>query len=197
MIRSTDFFKKLEVRMFCTNCGSNVEGEFCTNCGARPGLTDAAASAIPVTDVGLRVAGYLLDAIPAIVVGLLVGWIPVVGAIILGFILLIYWLLRDIAGSSLGKLILGLKVVKKDGSPSGASQRILRNLPIAFGPALLIIPLAGYVIAPVVAVILILTEAILLLTKKERMGDMLAGTTVVKKSAAVVVAPPSSLSANG
>jgi uncharacterized RDD family membrane protein YckC len=112
----------------------------------------------------------LLDAIPAIVAGLLVGWIPVVGAIILGFIPLIYWLFRDIAGSSLGKLILGMKVVKKDGSPSAALQRMLRNLPIAFGPALLIIPLAGYVIAPVVAFILILTEAIARLQLRTQAG---------------------------
>jgi uncharacterized RDD family membrane protein YckC len=48
---------------------------------------------------------------------------------------------------------------------------------------MLIIPFAGYAIAPVVAGLIILTETVLLLAKKERLGDMLAGTTVVKKSA--------------
>lgn len=171
--------------MFCSNCGNNLQGEFCPSCGARAGqagIYNAGASL--GTDVGLRVGAYLLDVIPAILVGLAVGWIPLVGAIMLGFILLAYWLLRDITGSSMGKLILGLRVVGKDGSPSGPMQRVLRNLPIAVGPAMLIIPLAGYAIAPPVAGILILTEAVLLLAKKERLGDMLAGTTVVKKTAA-------------
>lgn len=140
--------------------------------------------ASPVTDVGLRAAGYLIDLIPAIVVGLAIGWIPIIGAVILGFVLFTYWLLRDITGSSIGKLILGLQVVKKDGFPSGIKERIVRNLPIAIGPAMLIIPLAGYVIAPPIAGILFLIEVVLLLAKKERLGDMLAGSTVVKKAAA-------------
>jgi uncharacterized RDD family membrane protein YckC len=145
-------------------------------------------SAGPVTDVGLRVGAYLIDVIPAILAGLAVGWIPIVGAVMLGFILFAYWLLRDITGSSIGKLVLGLRVVKKDGSPSGIKERILRNLPIAAGPGLLIIPLAGYAIAPPMAGILILTESVLLLAKNERLGDMLAGTTVVKKAAEVSIA---------
>jgi len=99
------------------------------------------------------------------------------------FVLLAYWLLRDITGASLGKLVLGLVVVKKDGTPSGTKERILRNLPLAIGPAMLIIPLAGYVIAPSVAGIIVLTEIVLLLAKQERLGDMLAGTTVIKKTA--------------
>lgn len=168
--------------MYCPNCGTNVQGEFCQSCGARAGASNYNAGAGLATNVGLRVGAYLLDVIPAILAGLAVGWIPIIGAVMLGFILLAYWLLRDITGSSIGKLILGLKVVKKDGSPSGAMQRVLRNLTIAVGPALLIIPLAGYAIAPPITGVLILTEAVLLLAKRERLGDMLAGTTVVKKA---------------
>ena len=166
-----------------------MQTEFCPNCGARAGQATAhRMSAGPVTDVGLRAGAYLIDVIPAILAGIAVGWIPIVGAVMLGFILLAYWLLRDITGSSLGKLVLGLRVVKKDGSPSGAKERILRNLPIAAGPCLLIIPLAGYAIAPPIAGILIVTEAVLLLAKKERMGDMLAGTTVIKRAAETNIA---------
>ena len=169
--------------MTCGNCGVDARGDFCVNCGTK---TDSSRLTLtpPATDVGLRAGGYLLDVIPAVIVGLAIGWIPIVGAVIAGFILLAYWLLRDVTGNSMGKLILGLQVVRKDGSPSTVRDRILRNLTIATGPALLIIPLAGYVIAPPVAGILILTETILLLAKKERLGDMLAGTTVVKKSTA-------------
>jgi uncharacterized RDD family membrane protein YckC len=131
----------------------------------------------------MRIGGYLIDVIPTVLMGLVLGWIPIIGAVILGFVLLAYWLLRDITGASLGKLVLGLVVVKKDGTPSGTKERILRNLPLAIGPAMLIIPLAGYVIAPSVAGIIVLTEIVLLLAKQERLGDMLAGTTVIKKTA--------------
>jgi len=174
--------------MFCSNCGAIMEGELCSSCGPSVGATASGTSVGPVTDVGLRAGGYLIDVIPSVLMGLAIGWIPIVGAVILGFLLLGYWLLRDITGSSIGKLILGLQVVKKDGTPSTAKERILRNLPIAIGPAMLIIPLAGYVIAPPIASILIVTEAVLLLAKKERLGDMLAGTTVVKKAGAKNVA---------
>lgn len=170
--------------MFCTNCGANSQGRFCQNCGAPTNHSDTnRGSEGQVTDVGLRIAAYLLDVIPAMIVGLAVGWIPIIGAILAGLILLTYWLLRDITGSSIGKRIVGLRVVRMDGSPSGAKGRILRNLPIAIGPGLLVIPLAGYALAPPVAGILILTEFVLLATKKQRLGDMLAGTTVVRKIA--------------
>jgi uncharacterized RDD family membrane protein YckC len=174
----------LETTMFCSSCGTNVQpGNTCPSCGV---LAAQAASAAPPSEVGVRIGGYLLDVIPAIIAGLAVGWIPIIGAVILGFLLLAYWLLRDITGASLGKLILGLVVVKKDGSPSGVKERLLRNVPLAIGPSMLIIPLAGYALAPPIAGILVLTEAILLLAKKERLGDMLAGTTVVKKAAVKV-----------
>lgn len=172
--------------MFCTTCGAAVNeagGPFCPACGGGVSARIAAAdnrSNLVLADKGIRVAGYLLDVIPAMVLGL-VGIIPIVGVIIAGFLLAPYWLLRDIAGASLGKLVLGTKVVRKDGQPASAGARVLRNLPLAIGPALLIIPLLGYVVGPSVAVIIVLTEAILLLSQGDRIGDRLAGTTVVRK----------------
>ena len=56
-------------------------------------------------DKGTRVAGYLIDVLPAIVLGLF-GLIPIMGPIMAGLMLTPYWLLRDVTGSSLGKLIL-------------------------------------------------------------------------------------------
>ena len=133
-----------------------------------------------IASSGIRVAGYLIDAIPACVLGLF-SLIPLVGPIIAGLLLLPYWLLRDITGKSLGKMLLGLAVVKKDGSPAPFSARILRNLPLAVGPGLLIIPLLGYVLAPVVALLLVCTEIVMLLTQGSRFGDRLAGTTVARR----------------
>ena len=130
--------------------------------------------------MGPRIAAYLIDVIPAVVVGAAAGWIPIAGRAIAGFLLLAYWLLRDVTGSSLGKAVIGLQVVEDDGSPSAAMARILRNVPIAIGPATMLVPSAGYATALPIAGILILAEAVFLLAMKERLGDMLAGTRVVK-----------------
>ena len=174
--------------VFCRNCGSALErGQPCPNCAASAARQAYAAMPVavsgPTADVGLRALAYLLDVIPMIIVGILIGWIPILGAMIFGFILLGYWLLRDFAGHSLGKMLLGLVVVKKDGSPSETTQHVLRNSTIAIGPALLMIPLIGYVLGPVVSFLCIITEVVMLLVKKERIGDIIAGTTVVKKTA--------------
>jgi uncharacterized RDD family membrane protein YckC len=146
-----------------------------------------AAAAVPSleavrapADKGTRVAGYLIDVLPAIVLGLF-GLIPIMGPIMAGLMLTPYWLLRDVTGSSLGKLILRTMVVRKDGQPASAGARVLRNVPLAIGPALLIIPLVGYFLGPATAGIAVLVEGIMLLTQGERVGDRIAGTTVVKK----------------
>ena len=172
--------------MYCSVCGTPLQGTFCPACAAR---AQTAGQIGPATDVGLRVGAYLIDVIPAFIAGLIFGWIPIVGAMILGVVLGAYWLLRDIGGASIGKMLVGLVVVKKDGSPSVTSERILRNVPLCVGPALLMIPLMGYALAPPIAAILGLTEIILLLVKHERLGDMLAGTTVIKKTQVSMVRP--------
>jgi len=137
---------------------------------------------------GQRAGGYLLDLIPPMLVVLplqLLHFIPVVGtflaSFLAGIVLFPYWLLRDVTGASPGKHFLGLRVAAKDGGAATTGSRILRNLPLAVGPALLLIPVLGAFMAPVVAIPLVLTETILVLSKNERLGDKIAGTVVVKK----------------
>lgn len=131
-------------------------------------------------DKGIRVAGYFLDVLPTLLV-LFVAWIPIIGLMLAGLFLVPYWLLRDVTGASLGKLLLGLKVVDRDGQPATAGARILRNLPIALGPMCMLIPILGYILAGPVAGIAILVEAIMLLSQGERLGDRMAKTTVIRK----------------
>lgn len=88
-----------------------------------PGTTPVPA------DKWLRVAAYLLDVIPAIILGL-VSLIPIVGLIFAGLLLGPYWLLRDIKAASLGKLLLGLRVTNLTGERASVGARILRNLPL-------------------------------------------------------------------
>jgi uncharacterized RDD family membrane protein YckC len=130
---------------------------------------------------GQRLVTYLVDVIPAIILAVLTGWIPIIGGVVLAS----YWLLRDVTGASLGKLLLGLRVRKRDGSEIDAGSRVLRNVTIALGPSLLIIPLLGYALAPPVACVLILIETIMLLTQGERLGDKFAGTAVFRAESLV------------
>jgi uncharacterized RDD family membrane protein YckC len=126
------------------------------------------------------VAGYFLDLLPTLLV-LLVGWIPIIGFMLAGAFLVPYWLLRDITGGSLGKLVLGLRVVRKDGLPASAGARAIRNVPLIFGPLCMLVPILGYIFAIPIAMIVVFVEAIMLLSQGDRLGDRLAGTTVVKK----------------
>lgn len=98
-----------------------------------------------------------------------------------GLILMLYWLLSDVTGCSLGKLAVGTQVVKRDGTVAGVRARIARTIPIAIGPALLLIPLFGYILALVVSIPVILLEDIHSLAVCERLGDKLAGTAVVNR----------------
>lgn len=168
------------MKVFCTNCGANVEGGFCPSCGAHIPPAGAPVAPAPAvsSDIGLRLAACLIDAVPAIVMLVLFGWIPIAGPMLAGLLLTVYWLLRDISGRSLGKLALGLVVVKRDGQPSEIKDRILRNLTLVIGPVLLILPFVGMVLGPAVAGVMGVSELIVLIVKQERLGDMLAATAV-------------------
>ncbi len=126
---------------------------------------------------GSRVLAWIIDVIPALVLGIVVGWVPILG----GIVLVAYWLLRDITSASLGKLALGLRVVAKNGTPAEQGARVLRNLPLAIGPAFMIIPLAGLALGPVIALIVNFIEGVFVLAQGERLGDKIAGTMVVRR----------------
>jgi uncharacterized RDD family membrane protein YckC len=133
-----------------------------------------------VADKWLRVAGYLLDCLPTLLL-IFFAWIPIAGLILAGLFLVPYWLLRDVTGASLGKLLIGLKVVGKDGRQTSTGARILRNVPLILGPLCMLIPILGYIFAGPVAAIVVLVEGIMLLSQGERLGDRLAKTAVVRK----------------
>lgn len=173
--------------MFCDNCGQALPDSslMCKSCGqsfAATADTDILATSATLVraDKGIRVAGYLIDVIPAALLGLF-SLIPVVGPMIVGLLLTPYWLLRDVGGASLEKLVLRTRIVRENGQPAGAGARVLRNLPLAIGPAFLIIPLLGYVLGPGITGLIVLVEAVMLLTQGYRVGDRLAGTIVIKK----------------
>jgi len=129
---------------------------------------------------GLRAVGYVIDGVAGAVLSFGLTWLPDGGALISGAVLLAWWLLRDLPGASLGKRLLGLKVVRRDGSPSDVRARLLRNLTLIPGPLFSLIPIAGLT-GPVVSLCLVLVEVGFLVLRHERLGDRLAGTMVIQK----------------
>jgi uncharacterized RDD family membrane protein YckC len=131
-------------------------------------------------DVGVRILGYLIDVVPIVIVSIVLSFIPILGPMLAGLLGIAYWLLRDIVGASLGKKLLGTCVFLKDGSEAPKGKLVLRNVTLALPYAAMLIPLLGYVLGPLVSVIVGIVELVMLITKKERLGDMLANTAVFK-----------------
>lgn len=165
--------------MACAGCGIAFEGEYCPDCGTPAGLRVPAKRDSSL--IGLRCCGYLIDAIAVAAISFGLSWLPVAGAFLSVAFVPAWWFFRDIGGASPGKLLLGLKVVRQDGSPSGVRERILRNTTLLPGPLLALVPMTGVFTRPAVAICLLLVEIAFLLTRHQRLGDRLAGTMVVGK----------------
>jgi len=137
---------------------------------------------VPVPDtsqLGLRLGGYLIDFVCSIPL-LIPALIPFVG-ILFAPLLGLYWMSRDsfFGGQSVGKKVVGLKVVRLDGKPVDWGTSVQRN--IVFAPLVLAaIPFVGAVIGGGLIGLINLIEIILVLTTQRRIGDNIANTVVVK-----------------
>lgn len=140
-----------------------------------------------MASIGQRFAGYLIDIIPIMILGFVVGYsiddmrtggralpIQLIGA---G-----YLLLRDVGGASVGKLLLGLRVVGADGGPTGMGNRILRNLPQALGPAMSAVAFSSTGFMPVLGAAIGVIDAVFLVAEGRRLGDRIARTAVAART---------------
>ncbi|UCD84866.1 MAG: RDD family protein [Deltaproteobacteria bacterium] len=124
-------------------------------------------------DLGIRFLAALIDGTLCIVLFI----VPVLGWII-GTL---YILFRDglLGGGSLGKKILGLKVLHLEKNQNANFlDSILRNLPLAAAYILILIPVIGWIIAPII----VIAESLFILSDEmgNRFGDRLANTQVVE-----------------
>jgi uncharacterized RDD family membrane protein YckC len=165
--------------MVCAGCGTAFEGPYCPACGSEAHATAPSAGA--GAGVELRAGAYLIDLAPAMLVSFYLNWLPSGGTIAAGVVLLAWWLLRDITGASLGKRMLGLRVVRQDGGESSPRERILRNVTLIGGPISMLIPMTAAVMGSAVGLVITIIEMASLVMLKRRLGDMLAGTAVIKK----------------
>ncbi len=144
-----------------------------------PAAPTVAASG-QVASVGARAGAYIIDALCTLLVGPLI-LVPVIGNFLIGLALLAYWLLRDVGGASIGKLLLGLEVRNADGTESTTGARLLRNITLVVGWALFALPLIGFLLGTPVILLMVLAEIIMLLATGNRLGDRLGKTIVVRK----------------
>ncbi|APV48643.1 hypothetical protein BWI17_02445 [Betaproteobacteria bacterium GR16-43] len=121
--------------------------------------------------VGIRIAAGIVDLIIMMIIifpltflagqsmGLQLG---------LSLVGIAYFIVMEaLKGQTIGKMALGIKVVKKDGSPISWQESIIRNI-LRIVDALPFLYLIGIILIAVTA-------------NKQRVGDMAAGTLVVKK----------------
>ncbi len=140
------------------------------------------AGALPRTKATMldRFAGAFIDGIILVpiyfVLGFALAFMPMLAGLVTGLVGAAWWLLRDAKGVSIGKKVMNLEVISKDGSPATQDQLMKRNFTLAGGMAISGIPVVGLAGSAIN-----LVECILLLAKGERYGDTMANTMVVKK----------------
>ncbi len=123
-----------------------------------------------------RVVAALIDG----VISYVISFIPVVGAIIGA----VYMLLKDglFEGQSVGKKVMNIQVITEHGIKAdfGASAR--RNVIFALPIIIMIIPVIGWILAPIISVIILVVEFMKILNepKGRRIGDTWAGTQVIE-----------------
>jgi len=169
----------------CPACGmwTPNDARFCGYCRYEFSTGAAASDVKPAT--GQRFIAGLIDGILLIVVFTVMalalsrpeqsenGQIVRVGLsneeylLYLGVVYLYYVIFELLTSASLGKLVMGLKVVKVNGQPYDLGAILVRNI-IRFIDS---IPLGLYLVGLV---------SIAVTEKKQRLGDLVVGTTVIK-----------------
>ncbi len=121
--------------------------------------------------VGLRFVALLIDSIIIGVVGGILGEVlrnaPGLAGAVIGVLSIVYYIVMEATqGATLGKMALGLRVVKTDGSPISWAESIIRNL----------LRIIDGLFFYLVGAIFIWTSPL-----KQRLGDRAANTVVVRR----------------
>jgi uncharacterized RDD family membrane protein YckC len=131
--------------------------------------------------VGLRFVAFLIDSIVFLILGYVMAaltggttadgfglqGVPFFIFSLLSF--LYYWLMETYLGGTLGKLVLGMRVIMEDGEPVTLTASLVRNL------LRIVDGLPGFLPYLLGAIFIWTSPA------KQRLGDRLAKTYVVKK----------------
>jgi len=128
---------------------------------------------------------FIARTIDFIIVVALYEIIPSIGY----FAGLVYLLIADglFDGRSVGKKLIGLKVVLNDDSQCGYKESIFRNFPFAIAYILCgifgAIPLIGWLMSFIIIVVVLAFETLVIIgsDNRKRLGDEIANTQVVEE----------------
>jgi len=128
---------------------------------------------------------FIARSIDLIIVVALYEIIPSIGY----FAGLIYLLIADglFEGRSVGKKLMGLKVVLENNTECGYKESIFRNFPFAVGFILCgifgAIPLIGWLMSFIIIVVILAFESLVIIGSDngKRLGDEIANTQVVEE----------------
>lgn len=129
----------------------------------------------------------------AFMIDVLIAWLPFFIPVIGGVFGSLYLLFKDALmyqitrkdewkNRSIGKKVMNLEIESLDEKVIDLTISAKRNLPLTIGNFIAIVPVIGWVIGPIAALILAVVELIIFLTNEEnrRLGDMWANTRVIK-----------------
>ncbi len=130
----------------------------------------------PKVDVGNRVLAAVIDG----VMSYIIGFIPIIGAIIGAA----YMLLKDglFEGQSIGKKVMKLQVITEGDVKADFAVSARRNVIFAIPVIVMIVPVLGWIVAPILGLVILIIELLKVINepKGRRIGDTWAGTQVIK-----------------
>ena len=134
----------------------------------------------------------VMPRILAFVIDALISWIPFFIPVIGGIFGSLYLLFKDgimfqitkkdeWKNKSIGKKIMNLEIVNLEGKYIDLTLSAKRNLPLTIGNFIVIIPVLGWVVGPIAAMVAAIVELIFFLIDDEhqRLGDRWANTRVI------------------
>ncbi len=134
----------------------------------------------PKVEVNNRILAALIDGVMSYVI----GFIPVIGAIAGA----VYMLLKDglFEGQSVGKKVMKMQVITENDAKADFAVSARRNVIFAIPIAVMIIPILGWIIAPILSLVIVIIEFLKIKDdpKGRRRGDNWAGTQVIMHSEA-------------
>ena len=141
---------------------------------------------LPKANLARRFIAALID---GVIAGILSSVIPFIGFLLgaaytLTKDAIVFELLKnnDFKNKSIGKKLMNLEVVLVEGEGNiDWVISVRRNIPLAIGTVIMVIPVIGWVVGAIVAAILGIIEIILVLTQPggKRLGDKIAHTQVI------------------
>lgn len=141
---------------------------------------------LPKANLARRFIAALID---GVIAGILSSVIPFIGFLLgaaytLTKDAIVFELLKnnDFKNKSIGKKLMNLEVVLVEGEGNiDWVVSVRRNIPLAIGTVIMVIPVIGWVVGAIVAAILGIIEIILVLTQPNgrRLGDKIGQTQVI------------------